>query len=298
MKYDELIDKLRDVHAINVTPFREDGGIDYEGLEANVRFLIENGAKVVVPCGNTGEFYALTVEEAEVVTRFVVEKVGGRATVVAGIGYDLKTAERLALSAQDAGADAVMVHHPVHPYLMTEGLVQYYEAIAKSVDVGVALYVRDAAINAEVLGRVTAMDNVVAVKYAVNDLPLFGSILQAVDSPVAWICGSAEMWAPFFFAVGAEGFTSGLVNLAPEKSLTMFEGLKRRDRDLVRDVWNEVAPLERLRSRHHNGNNVTVIKAGMNLMGLPGGRVREPISQLDGEDERELASILEAWGKI
>lgn len=64
MAYQDLVDHLRTVHAINVTPFREDRSIDYEGLERNVRFLIEGGMEVIVPCGNTGEFYALTVEEA------------------------------------------------------------------------------------------------------------------------------------------------------------------------------------------------------------------------------------------
>jgi hypothetical protein len=56
----ELVQKLRNVHAVNVTPFREDGTIDYVGLAENVRFLLDNGTEVIVPCGNSGEFYALT----------------------------------------------------------------------------------------------------------------------------------------------------------------------------------------------------------------------------------------------
>ena len=294
----ELVQKLRNVHAVNVTPFREDGTIDYVGLEDNVRFLLDNGAEVIVPCGNTGEFYALTVEEAQAVARFVAEKVNGRATVLVGVGHDLKTAHEMALSAQDAGADAVMVHQPAHPHLMAEGLIRYYTRIARSLHIGVALYVRHPVIDRDVLDRVTALDNVVAVKYAVNDLPTFATVAQSVTHSVAWVCGTAELWAPFFFAAGAEGFTSGLVNIAPERSIAMLAALRRGDRHSIMSVWKEIAPLEKLRASHHSGNNVTVIKEAMNLLGLPGGYVREPVGELNEADREELVRILKSWNKL
>ena len=298
MDYADLAERLRTVHAINVTPFSEDGSVDRASLEKNVEFLLSNGLEVIVPCGNTGEFYSLSLEEAEAVTRFVVERVDGRATVVAGIGHDTRTAGRLASSAQDAGADAVMIHQPAHPYLTPEGLVRYYTGIARGLDIGVALYVRHETIDREVLRRVTALENVVAIKYAINDLPTFGHLVQSIEDPVVWICGTAEMWAPFFFVVGAEGFTSGLVNVAPEKSLEMLQGLRAGDRESVQAVWREVAPLERLRARAHSGYNVAVIKAAMDLLGLAPGRVREPASELDETDKQELVRILKAWGKL
>jgi len=292
------MEKFRTVHAINVTPFREDRGIDYALLEQNVEFLIANGLEVIVPCGNTGEFHSLSVEEAKTVTRFVVEKVGDRATVLTGIGHDLQTAKEMASFAQDVGADAVMVHQPAHPYLMAEGLLRYYTEIARSIEIGIALYVRHEAIGQAVLDRVTALENVLAVKYAINDLPRFGNLVQSVENQVVWVCGTAEMWAPFFFAIGAEGFTSGLVNIAPELSLTMLDGLRRGDSEAVRTVWRHVAPIEKLRAKNHNGNNVSVIKEGMNLAGLPAGLVREPLGELDEADRQELIQILRSWGKF
>jgi 4-hydroxy-tetrahydrodipicolinate synthase len=298
MDYADLASRLRTVHAINVTPFREDGDVDYASLEKNVEFLISYGLEVIVPCGNTGEFYSLSVEEAKAVTRFVTETVNGRAKVLAGIGYDTKTAGQMASFAQDAGADAIMVHQPVHPYLTGEGLIRYYTEIARGVNIGVVLYARHAAIDRDVLDQVTAIENVLAVKYAINDLPGFGNLVQSIDNPVVWICGTAEMWAPFFFVVGAEGFTSGLVNIAPKMSLKMLEGLKKGDRHSVQAVWREVAPLERLRAKAHNGYNVSVIKEGMDLLGLAPGRIREPASKLDEADRQELVRILRSWGKL
>jgi 4-hydroxy-tetrahydrodipicolinate synthase len=296
--HEKLAERLRTVHAINVTPFREDRSVDYDILEQNIEFLIASGLRVIVPCGNTGEFYALSVEEAQAVTRFVVERVGGRTAVLAGIGCDLGTAREMALAAQEAGADAVMVHQPVHPYLMTEGLVRYYAGIARSVEIGVVLYARHEAIDREVLGRVADIENVQAIKYAINDLPRFADLVQTVEAPVVWVCGTAEMWAPFFFAAGAEGFTSGLVNIAPEMSLTMLDGLRSGDAEAVRTVWRHVAPIERLRAKNHNANNVSVIKEGMNLAGLPAGLVREPLGELDEADRQELIQMLRSWGKL
>lgn len=298
MDHEKLAERLRTVHAINVTPFREDRGVDYDLLERNIEFLIASGLGVIVPCGNTGEFYALSVAEAQAVTRFVVKQVGGRAAVLAGIGYDLGTAREMALAAQEVGADAVMVHQPVHPYLMTEGLIRYYADIARSVEIGVVLYARHEAIDQVVLGRIADIENVLAIKYAINDLPRFADLVESVEGPVVWVCGTAEMWAPFFFAAGAEGFTSGLVNIAPEMSLTMLDGLRKGDAEAVRTVWRQVAPIERLRAKKHNGNNVSVIKEGMNLAGLPAGQVREPLGELDDTDRQELIQILRSWGKL
>jgi 4-hydroxy-tetrahydrodipicolinate synthase len=280
------------VHAINVTPFREDRGVDYDHLQRNIEFLIASGLDVIVPCRNTGEFYALSVEEAQAVTRFVVEQVGDRTAVLAGIGYALGTAREMALAARNAGADAVMVHQPVHPYLMTEGLIRYYAGIVRSVEIGVVLYARHEAIDREVLSRVADIENVLAIKYAINDLPRFADLVQSVEVSVVWICGTAEKWAPFFFAAGAEGFTSGLVNIAPELSLTMLDGLRRGDSEAVRTVWRHVAPIERLCAKNHNGNNVSVIKEGINLAGLPAGLVRELLGELDEADRQELTQIL------
>jgi 4-hydroxy-tetrahydrodipicolinate synthase len=296
--HEKLAERLRTVHAINVIQFREDRGVDYDLLERNIEFLIASGLGVIVPCGNTGEFYALSAEEAQAVTRFVVERVGGRTAVLAGISYDLGTAREMALAAQNAGADAVMVHQPVHPYLMTEGLIRYYAGIARCVEIGVVPYARHEAIDREVLSRVADIENVLAIKYAINDLPRFTDLVQSVEASVVWVCGTVEMWVPFFFAAGAEGFTSGLDNIAPELSLTVLDGLRRGDSEAVRTVWRHVAPIERLRARNHNGNNVSVIKEGMNLAGLPAGLVREPLGELDEADRQELTQILRSWGKL
>ena len=106
------------------------------------------------------------------------------------------------------------------------------------------------------------------------------------------------MCTPYYYAAGDEEFTSGLVNIAPDMSLAMIDGLRRGDAEAVRALWRRVAPIERLRAKNHNANNVSVIKEGMNLAGLPAGLVREPLGELDEADRRELIQILRSWGKL
>jgi dihydrodipicolinate synthase/N-acetylneuraminate lyase len=81
-------------------------------------------------------------------------------------------------------------------------------------------------------------------------------------------------------------------------SLKMLEGLRKGDRKSVQAVWREVAPLERLRAKAHNGYNVSVIKEGMALLGLAPSRIREPASKLDKTDRQELVRILRSWEKL
>jgi 4-hydroxy-tetrahydrodipicolinate synthase len=77
----------------------------------------------------------------------------------------------------------------------------------------------------------------------------------------------------------------------------MLAALRQGDQRSVMTLWKEVAPLEKLRASHHSGNNVTVIKEAMNLLGLPGGYVRELVGELNEADREELMRILRTWNK-
>jgi 4-hydroxy-tetrahydrodipicolinate synthase len=113
---------------------------------------------------------------------------------------------------------------------------------------------------------------------------------------LAWICGVAESWAPFFWPGGACGFTSGLVNLTTDFSLGMLATLEAGDYAQAMSIWNSVRPFEELRARHHNGNNVSVVKEAMAQMGLCQATVRPPISELTHHEKEEVTHILVQLG--
>jgi 4-hydroxy-tetrahydrodipicolinate synthase len=112
-----------------------------------------------------------------------------------------------------------------------------------------------------------------------------------------WVCGLAEGWAAPFYALGARGFTSGLVNVAPERSLAIHAALERGDYENARRLVDEIAGFEAMRTKFNNGANVTVVKEAMMLTGLDVGPVRPPgLVALDPQDRRKLAGILRGWG--
>ncbi|MEI7026616.1 dihydrodipicolinate synthase family protein [Paenibacillus sp. y28] len=295
--YEQVRQTIKGINAINVTPFHSNLEIDWASLQQNIDFLLDQGIEAIYPCGNTGEFYALTIEEAKEVTRFVTKHVAGRALVIAGVGYDAATAADLARHAENCGADGIMVHQPVHPYLLTEGLIHYYKHIACATSLPLLLYIRSEQITLEAIQETVKLPNVVGVKYAINNLPLFTKTVQAINEDIVWICGTAEMWAPYFYAAGAQGFTSGLVNLETERSVRMMKALQSGKFDEAMDVWRDIVPFEELRAKYGTGNNVSVVKEAMYQLGLIAtNKVRPPISELKDDEKAQVGQLLRAWG--
>jgi 4-hydroxy-tetrahydrodipicolinate synthase len=301
MNYRDFGKRFETICAISMTPFYPGSKeINWGGVEENINFLLDNGTKVIVPCGNTSEFYALTLDEAKEETRRVVEIVNGRATVLAGVGYALPIAIELGKHAQQAGADAVMIHQPIHPYITARGAISYFKGIIEALDIPTVIYWKDANLSDDVLKELAPMDKFVAVKYAINDLPRFTNIVREMplEHNITWVCGTAEKWAPYFFNAGAKGFTSGLVNLYPQVSFEMLHALEADDQETVWRAWEKTLPFENLRAKYNSGNNVVVVKEAMNQIGLTAGVTREPVDPLDGKDKVEVTRILESWGLL
>lgn len=293
-----LYQRLATISAITLTPFHpETREVDWPGVEQNARFLVDNGVKVVVPCGNTSEFYALTLEEAKAEVRAVVKVAAGRAVVMAGIGYAAKTAIELGRSAQEAGADCVMIHQPVHPYITEPGAIAYFREIIEALDIPSIIYFRDPQMSDRVLVELSQLEKLVGVKYAVNDLPRFAKLVRDVPAErgVTWLCGTAEKWAPFFYQAGAKGFTSGLVNVYPSKSFEMLKALQTGDYDTVWKVWTDVLPFENLRAKYNNGINVAVVKEALDQLGGPPAVTRDTVAALDEADRAEVGRLLRQW---
>jgi 4-hydroxy-tetrahydrodipicolinate synthase len=296
--FEAIKQQLKGINAINITPFGENGDIDYEALGRNLDFLIERGIKAIYPCGNTGEYYSLSIQEAKAVAEFAVRHIGGRALVMVGIGHDVRTASELAAHAEQIGADGLMIHQPVHPFQLESGILDYYRQVAESTKLPIIVYVRNESMTAETLKEAAKVTNIIGVKYAVNHLPSFMKAVRLIGDELVWICGTAEMWAPFFYAAGAVGFTSGMVNVDTKRSFAMLEALRNNQMEAARQVWEEIRPFEELREQKRSGNNVSVVKEAMAQLGLASSRVRPPIAPLTQEEKGQVTRILQSWGLL
>jgi 4-hydroxy-tetrahydrodipicolinate synthase len=288
---------LADVSVVTVTPFSPDlRGVDHGGLEQNLERLIRGGVRVLVAGGNTGEFAALSQDEAVEITRTHARVASGRARVIAGVGYRLEQSVELGRASIEGGADGLMVHHPIHPYASEAGLIRYYAALADALPgVPLILYVRGPQLTADGVRRLAAVESIVGVKMGQPDPERFAAFVGAAPD-LAWVCGVAEAWAVPFWRAGAIGFTSGLANLAPERSLEVLAALKAGDLAQADALVDRLRPIEALRARGGDANNVAVIKAAMDLVGLAGGGLRPPLSALEPSDQAELIRILEELG--
>jgi 4-hydroxy-tetrahydrodipicolinate synthase len=290
---------LRGVVAIPVTPFDADGAVDWARHAALLSRLVEAGVRTVTPNGNTGEFYALEPAEARRAAENAVKEVGDRAQVIVGVGLDTAGAIAAARQARDVGAQMVMVHQPVHPYVSGEGWVEYHRRIAEAVpELGVVLYVRDPRITGAQLGRLGELcPNVIGVKYSVPDPVRFACVaMDAGPGRFEWIAGLAELSAPGYFAVGATGFTSGLVNVAPAISLDYYRLLAAGHYAEARKIWALIRPFEELRAADSSADNVSVVKEALKQLGLCRADVRPPSRALPKAVRDQVEAILASWG--
>ncbi|MFI7400152.1 dihydrodipicolinate synthase family protein [Streptomyces sp. NPDC049541] len=289
---------LADVVAIPVTPFTEIGTVDQAAHRALLRRLLEGGIRILTPNGNTGEFYTLSPEERRLVTELTVEETGDRAAILVGVGHDVPTAVASARHAGENGAQMVMVHQPVHPYVSQGGWVDYHRAIAEAVpELGVVPYIRNAQLAGARLAELAdACPNVIGVKYAVPDAAKFAAFARDAGlDRFVWIAGLAEPYAPSYFSAGATGFTSGLVNVAPSVSLNMIEALRSGDYPGAMKVWEQIRRFEELRAANGSANNVTVVKEALASLGLCRRDVRPPSSTLSEDERAEVAAIAAGW---
>lgn len=288
-----LVERLSTVIGIPVVPYREDGEIDHDRTATLTARLVESGVTALTPNGNTGEFYALSPDERRAVLTTVISA-RGTATIIAGVGFDVRTAIDDARFARDSGADAVMIHQPVLPYLAADGWVEYNAAIANAVpDIGVLPYLSNPAVSGTHIARLAERaGNVVGLKYSVPDPVVFATTSAQAGDRLLWIAGLAESYAPAYWQAGARAFTSGLVNLAPAVSLTMLAALRRGDYEEATVVWRQIRYFEELRARDRAANNVSVVKEAMHQLGLCRREVRPPSHVLPKELADEVTAAI------
>ncbi len=288
---------LHGISGVPVTAYEAGGEVDI-GVTTEVYARVARaGIHNIVAAGNTGEFYALTPAEILRVYEAAIKGVDGKAPVTAAIGRSQREALAMARQAREMGASAVMSHQPVDPFAAPQSQIDYFLGLADGSELPLVAYVRADGFSVDDMVRLASHPNVAGIKFATTDIMLLSRAIAASDPKGAlYVCGLAESWAPAFSAVGARGFTSGLVNVAPQFSLQVHEVLTSGDFSAARKVVDKIELFERLRTRYRNGANVTVVKEAMEILGLRVGPVRAPgLARLDEQDRKTLEGLLASW---
>jgi len=287
----DLRSKLHGPIAFPVTPFRSDLRVDLDGLEANLRGLLDHPPAAIVAAGGTGELYSLTPAEHLDVVRLVVQKCGGRVPVIAGVGFSAALGAELAKQAAAAGADGILAFPPYYPNADEQGLLDYYASIGAATPLGLLIYSRDWFHPAvSLVERLAGIETLIAWKEGQGDIRRLQILMTSLGEQLHWIGGAGDDMVPAYYAAGVRAYTSSVSNVSPRLALALHEHAARGDAAALQPLMtNLIVPLYALRGRRR-GHEVSVMKALMDLLGLAGGRVRPPLVDLRPD---EIASLRE-----
>ena len=289
---------LTGISGILVTPFDASDKVEPAKLKPIIDRAVGAGVHILVANGNTGEFYGLTTAEAEAMVHAIAEQVGGRVPLLGGVGRSIGDAVALAKASRKAGATALMVHQPPDPFVSPRGVVAYVRRVAEAGDgLPLMLYLRNDGIGLDTIEKLCAVEGVAGVKWA-SPTPLrLAEAIRRSRPEIVWVGGLAETWAPPLYAVGARGFTSGLINVWPAQSVAIHAALDRGDYPEANRLIARMQDFEEIRAEEQNGTNVTGVKSALALMGDDCGPTRPPSAwPLTPSQTKRLETLLAQWG--
>jgi 4-hydroxy-tetrahydrodipicolinate synthase len=280
------------------TPFTDHGAeVDEGALRAHVQWLVERGVHGLMPCGTTGEGALLAAQERKRLVEVVVEAAAHRVPVMAHVGTAVtRETVELALHARASGAEAVSVVTPYYFHLSDGALVGHYCRVAEAVaDTPVFLYnipqnTGNRLSPAVVEAIVARCPNVVGIKDSSGSLGNIAEFVEVGGRGFQVVCGSDGLLLRALRA-GACASVSGNANVFPEVVTALFEAFWRGDWE---GACRQQELLDSVRRLLSNGDNLALMKRGLELRGLRGGTVRPPLPEVSEEMVAELERGLRA----
>lgn len=292
---------LKGVFPALVTPFDRNEDIDEDALRALVRHLLPH-VDGFVPCGTTGEFPYMTVDEQKRVISVVAEEVAGHKPIIAGTGAaGTKETILLARNAEQEGADACLVVTPFFLHPSEKGIYRHFYDVAASVDIPILMYnipqVVDAYLPRTVVEDLSDIPNIVGLKDSSGNLTYTMEILDTVQGRIDVFIGHDEVVLPAL-AGGCSGMILASANVYPEVWQKVYAAVMEGRIEEARALQMQVQKLSRIFCRHGGG---LAVKQALNMMGLKVGRARRPLKvggSLIHEDRAEIQMELERLGKV
>ncbi|MCF6509157.1 4-hydroxy-tetrahydrodipicolinate synthase [Blastococcus sp. MG754426] len=279
-----------------VTPLAEDGSIDLAGAQELAAHLVDRGGSDgLVVLGTTGESPTTSDAEQRAVLEVVLDAVGDRATVVAGVGtYDTAHSIEKARTAAELGVHGLLVVTPYYNRPPQAGLLRHFTSVADSTDLPVMLYdipIRTATpIEVDTLVRAAEHPRIVAVKDAKGDLGAMAWTLARTD--LAYYSGEDMLNLPIL-AMGGVGMVSVVSHLVGPRLVELVAAVEAGDLVKAREINDSLLPVY---TGIFRTQGVITVKAALNALGLPAGPVRPPLVDATPEQLAQLRDDLAAGG--
>ena len=276
-----------------VTPFREDGAVNFDALTVLLERQIAEGTDAILTLGTTGEYSTMTHEEDAAVVEHTIRVVNGRVPVIVGSGSNCTaTQKEMSVRYQDMGADALLLIAPYYNKANAEGMVRHFTEAADAVHIPCLLYNvpgRTAcSIPVSVVEKLSRHPNIAGIKEASGDLSYAMKIAHCAGPDFAIYSGNDDVTIPIL-SIGGSGVISVYANICPRRCHEMvMDYLEGRREDalnrsldhlkLMNDLFMEVNPIP--------------VKAALNMMGLNAGPMRLPLCEMSEEHKAALWQTL------
>ena len=281
-----------------VTPFHEDGSINYDMLDQLIDYHCEKGTDSIIICGTTGESATMTEEEHLECVKFTIDQVKGRVPVIAGTGSNCtRTAIDMSKEAAEYGADGLLLVTPYYNKATQAGLIAHYTAVAKEAKAPIIMYsvASRTGCNIEpatVAALVKNVDNIVGVKEASGNISQVAKIMALTDGNIDLYSGNDDQIVPLL-SLGGKGVISVLANVATKETHDICEkffagdvagsaALQLKAIPLIEQLFCEVNPIP--------------VKKAVSLMGFECGPLRMPLTELTPEHQKSLAQAMKDFG--
>ncbi|MGH0054241.1 MAG: dihydrodipicolinate synthase family protein [Sphaerochaetaceae bacterium] len=318
LRPETMIKKLKGPLTIFPTHFAANGDLDLGAARASAQYAKEVYAGhdgCIMIAGSTSEFYAMTDEESLTLIKTVVDEINGAVPVIVGTG---RAATRLSidmsLKAQDLGIDLAMVSNPYYMHVSEEGLFRHFSQIAEQLDVGLMIYdnptTSKIAIPPHLMKRLSQVPNIIGVKENTTNIENYYWMRTMVHpEDMVITCGIGHLMYMFEAPWGSPAFVSELLCFAPDLAFGIYDAATEKDYGKMKELLDSLIPYHQFVSRcvarrkipsilgqEWGGKATTVyqsiLKNAMELVGLPGGIVREPLENITDQEVKELRSVL------
>lgn len=280
-----------------ITPFNEDGSVNFDKLGELIDFHLANCTDALVILGTTGESSTMSHEEDNAVCEYTVKRVAGRIPIIAGSGSNsTQTMLEKSLSYERLGADGLLLITPYYNKTNEEGMYLHFKTVADAVKIPCILYNvpsrTGCSISVPNVARLSQHPNIVGIKEASGNMSYAAKVAKYLSDDFAMYSGNDDMIVPLL-SIGASGVISVLANIAPKETHQMvFDYLEGRTDDarraqielldVINDLFIEVNPVP--------------VKEAMNLLGMDVGGYRLPLTHMTQAHRETLRSSLAAAG--
>lgn len=279
-----------------ITPFKDDGAVNYEELERIINHLIDNGTDCIVASGTTAENPTLTTEEKLEVVRFTVEKVAGRVPVFAGTGdNETKYSIDMTHAAEKNGADGIMLVAPYYNKPNQLGIYKHFEVIAQETKLPVMLYNIPGRTGINVEAKTTIalskIPNIQIIKEASGNLDQMAEIIDHVSDDFYVYSGDDGLALPLW-AVGGNGVISVAAHVIGNDMQKMFTAFDEARHEDAAYIHRAMLPLIRALFAQPNPSPV---KYAMTKLGFDTLNVRLPMVEMTDEEKANFDNVWDTY---